>query len=99
MTLSASLCLWPCAGAAAPGEVRTVVVLYPEHADGRPGNELTDQSLRAAFAGAPEPIQTRNEYLVLSRFQDAEGRKELAESLKKKYAGEKVDLVMAVLAS
>jgi len=98
MTLSALLFLWPCAGPAAPEDVKTVVVLYPERADGRPANELTDQSLRAAFAaGAPGPILTRNEYLVLSRFQDAGGRKALADFLKKKYAGDKIDLVMAVL--
>src|SRR5262249_8580254 len=83
----------------AAADVRTVVVLYSEQADGRPSNELTDQSIRTAFAaGAPEQIQTRNEYLELSRFQGAEGRKALAEFLGKKYAGEKIDLVMAVLA-
>jgi signal transduction histidine kinase len=99
MTLSALLFLWPCAGAAASGEGRTVVVLYPEHADGRPANELTDQSLRAAFAAAAsEPIQARNEYLDLSRFQDAAGRRVLAEFLRNKYSGEKIDLVMAALA-
>src|SRR6266850_3034018 len=92
---------WPLdsVGVAAPGDVRTVVVLYPEYADGRPANELTDQSLRAAFAaGAPGPIQIRNEYLDLSRFQDAGGRRTLAEFLKTKYADEKIDLVMAALA-
>src|SRR6059036_239062 len=99
MTLFVLLFLYPCAGVAAPGDVRTVVVLYPEHADGRPANELTDDSIRTAFAaGAPERIQTRNEYLDLSRFQGAGGRRILAEFLRKKYAGEKIDLVMAALA-
>src|SRR5262245_39866042 len=99
MTLSAFLLLCPCTGAVAAADVRTVVVLYSEQADGRPSNELTDQSIRTAFAaGSPERIQTRNEYLELSRFQGAEGRKALAEFLPKKYAGEKIDLVMAVLA-
>src|SRR5262249_4667396 len=97
ITLSALLFLWPCAGPAAPEDVRTVVVLYPERADGRPANELTDHSLRAAFATAAEPILTRNEYLLLSRFQDAGGRKALTEFLKAKYANDKIDLVMAVL--
>ena len=98
MTLSAFLLLCPCAGAVAAADVRTVVVLYPEQADGRPANELTDQSIRTAFAaGAPERIQTRNDYLELSRFQGAEGRKALAEFLRKKYAGETIDLVMSVL--
>jgi len=100
MTLSVLLLLCPCAGAVVPEDVRTVVVLYPEHADGRPANELTDQSIRTAFAaGAPGRIQTRNEYLDLSRFQGAGGRRDLAEFLRKKYAGEKIDLVMAALAS
>ena len=59
MTLTALLFLCPSAGAAAPADVKTVVVLYSEHADGRPANELTDQSIRTAFAaGAPERIQT-----------------------------------------
>src|SRR5438046_7952674 len=98
MTLSAFLLLCPCAGAVAEADGRTVVVLYPEQADGRPANELTDQSIRTAFAaGAPERIQTRNDYLELSRFQGAEGRKALAEFLRKKYAGETIDLVMSVL--
>jgi len=98
MTLSAFLLLCPCAGAVAAADVRTVVVLYPEQADGRPANELTDQSIRTAFAaGAPERIQTRNDYLELSRFQGAERRKALAGFLRKKYAGETIDLVMSVL--
>jgi signal transduction histidine kinase len=98
MTLSVLLFLWPCARLSAAADVRTVVVLYPEHADGRPANELIDQSLRAAFAAAgPAPIQTRNEYLALSRFPDAAGRRALAELLRRKYSGEKVDLVMAAL--
>jgi signal transduction histidine kinase len=98
MTLSVLLFLSPCAGAASPGDPRTVVVLYPEQADGRPGNELTDHSVRAAFAaGTPAPIQTRNEYLELSRFQGAAGRQTLADFLRKKYSGQKIDVVMAAL--
>jgi len=78
--------------------VKTVVVLYPEQADGRPSNELTDRSIRTIFAaGAPERIQTRNDYLELSRFPGAEGRRLLADFLRKKYAGEKIDLVMTAL--
>src|SRR5262249_6628542 len=58
----------------------------------------TDRSIRTAFAAAaPERIQTRNDYLELSRFQGAEGRRILAEFLRKKYAGEKIDLVMTAL--
>src|SRR5205823_14970763 len=91
MTLSAFLLLCPCAGAVAAADVRTAVVLYPEQADGRPANELSDQSIRTAFAaGAPERIQTLNDSLVLSRFQRAPGRKALADFLRKKYAGQTI---------
>src|SRR5262249_56244978 len=96
VTLWVLVFLWAWAGPGAPEDVRTVVVLYPERADGRPANELTDHSLRAAFATAPEPILTRNEYLLLSRFQDAGGRKALTQFLKAKYANDNNDLVIAV---
>ena len=98
LMVSALLLVGCWGGVAAPAEAGTVVVVYPEHADDRPGNQLINDSLRAAFAGAPDPIQIRNEYLALSRFPDAGGRKTLADFLKRKYAGETIDVVMAGLA-
>ncbi len=99
IALSTFLFLGPSTPAAAPGDVRTVVVLYPENADGSPGSVLVTQSIRTTFAsGSSEPVQIRNEYLDLSRFQDAGHRRFLAEFLRQKYAGQKIDLVIAGLA-
>jgi signal transduction histidine kinase len=100
MMLWALLPLCPSAEATTPGNLRTVVVVYPENTEGAPGGALVSGSLRSTFAtGSSEKIQIRTEYLDLSRFQDAAQRRFLAEFLRKKYAGQKIDLVMAGLAS
>ena len=100
MMLSALLLLCPSAEATTPGTLRTVVVVYAENAEGAPGSALVSGSLRSTFAaGSSEKIQIRNEYLDLSRFQDAAQRRLLAEFLRRKYAGQKIDLLMAGLAS
>lgn len=100
MTLSALLLLCPCASAAAPKNVRTVLVLTPENTTGSPGSVAFIQSLRATFAaGSSEHIQIRNESLDLSRFQGAGRQRFLAEFLRQKYEGQKIDLVIAGLAS
>jgi len=100
MALSALLLLWLSAEATTPGNLRTVVVLYPENAEGAPGSVLVSSSIRSTFAaGSSDQIQIRNEYLDLSRFQEAAQRRFLAEFLQRKYAGQKIDLVMAGLAS
>ena len=99
MTLWALLLVCP-AVEAAPGSAKTVVVLYPENAEGGPGNVLVSGSIRSTFAaGLSEQIHIRNEYLDLSRFQEPQQRRFLAEFLSRKYAAQKVDLVMAGLAS
>lgn len=75
-------------------------MLSPENADGSPGNALINQGLRAVFAaGSTEHIEIRNEYLNLSRFQDADHQKFLTAYLQKKYADQKIDLVLAALSS
>jgi signal transduction histidine kinase len=76
-----------------------VVVLYPEPNDGRPGNVLADRGLQAALAGSQQPIQIHNEYLDLSRFEDADYQHDLARFLARKYAGRDVDLVVVGLSS
>jgi PAS domain S-box-containing protein len=88
------------AGAAAPDNIRMVVVLYPDNNDGSPGNSLVDQSIRATFASASsERIEIHNEYLDTSPVRD-DGLKQLqVEFLRQKYAGRKVDLVIAGLSS
>jgi PAS domain S-box-containing protein len=99
MALSALLSSFSHATAAGPESVRTVVLLTPDNTEGAPGGVLVRQSLRAAFADASDTIQIRNEYLDLSRFQDAPERRTLVDFLKHKYTGQKIDLVIAGLSS
>ena len=100
LALSALLCLCPCASSAAPGGLRTVVVLLSENAPGSPGGTLFIQGLRATLMdGSREAIQLRTEPLDIARFSGAGRRELLAEFLQQKYAGQKVDLVIAPLAS
>jgi len=100
MTLSALLLYYACAAMAGPGNLRTVILLTPDNNEGAPGGVLVRQGLRDAFArSSSEPIQIRNEYLDLSRFQDARERGILVDFLRRKYAGQKIDLVIAGLSS
>ena len=100
MTLSTLLLLCPASEPAASGNPRTVVALFPENAEGAPGNVLVLAGIRSTFAaGSSEPIQLRNEYLDLARFQKPDQRRFLVDFLRYKYSGQKVDLVMAGLSS
>ena len=100
MTLAALLLLGAPAEPATPRNARTVVALYPDNAEGAPGNALVLAGIRSTFAAASsEHIQIRNEYLDLSRFQAPDQRQFLVTFLSKKYAGQKIDLVMAGLGS
>jgi signal transduction histidine kinase len=74
-------------------------VLYPDANDGRPGSVLVDRGIRSTFAaGSPEGVEVRSEYLEVSRSQPADYQEHLAEFLRQKYAGRKIDLVIAGLA-
>ena len=76
-----------------------VVVLYPNDNDGRPGNLVTDRSIRSTFAsGSSESIEIHSEFLDVSRFQHASYQQHLAEFLRRKYEGRRVELVIAGLA-
>ena len=100
MALLAVLWLCPSAYATDPRNARTVVLLTPENTVGSPAGVLINQGLRTTFAAASsEEIQIRNEYLDLSRFEDPRHERFLVEYLRQKYAGQKVDLVMAALGS
>lgn len=100
LTVSALLLLCVCAEATAAANVRTVVALYPENAEGAPGNVLVLQGIRSTFAaGSTEPIQIRNEYLDLARFRGPDQRRFLVDFLRHKYAGQRIDVVMAGLGS
>src|SRR5215831_8730819 len=99
MAFSALLLLWPDGLAAAPGNVRTVVVMTPDNALGSPGSNDFYKGLRASFAAdSSEHIQVRFEPLDISRFEDAPGRALLADFLRQKYAGQQIDLIVAGLA-
>jgi PAS domain S-box-containing protein len=89
----------PIAAAAGPEQHRLVVVLYPNDNDGRPGNLRVDRGIRSAFAaGSAENVEVHSEYLDLSAAQNAGYPQHLAEFLRRKYTGRKIDLVIAGLA-
>ena len=98
MALSVVLLLCAVAAAGTPPHVRTVVVLTPDNALGSPGSAQFNQGLRATFAASSDDIQIRFEPLDISRFQDARGRALLADFLRQKYAGQKIDLLVTGLA-
>jgi signal transduction histidine kinase len=100
LALLALLCFGSCARASSPENTRLVVMLFPEANDGRPGNLLVDQALRATFrAGSSEHVEIHNDYLDISRFSDADYQRLQIALLRRKYAGRKIDLVIAGLAS
>jgi signal transduction histidine kinase len=100
LPLLALLFVCPSAAPAGPETIRMVVVLYPDNSDGSPGNSLADQGIRSTFAaGSPERVEIYNEYLDVSRPPDAARQRLQAEYLRQKYAGRKVDLVIAGLSS
>src|SRR4051812_35583024 len=90
----------PAAATAAPENRKLVVVLYPDESDGAPGLIQVNRALRSTFASqSPERIDIRNEYVDTSRSRDAEFMQAQVSLLKRKYAGRKVDLVIAGLSS
>jgi signal transduction histidine kinase len=105
--VATALCLlliqWPrtsCAQASEYERSRLVVVLYPEAYNGSPGSILADRGIRSTFAAEGQGhVEIHNEYLDVSRFPEANYQQELAEFLRRKYAGRKVDLVIAGLSS
>jgi signal transduction histidine kinase len=100
LPLPALLFVCPSAAPAGPETTRLVVVLYPDNSDGSPGNFLADQGIRSTFAaGSPERVEIYNEYLDVSLPPDAARQRLQAEYLRQKYAGRKVDLVIAGLSS
>jgi PAS domain S-box-containing protein len=75
-------------------------MLYPDNNDGSPGEALFAQSLRTTFAtGSAERVEIYNEYLDVSPVREDGFRQLQAEFLRRKYAGRKVDLVIAGLSS
>ncbi len=95
----ASGCLWFLCRAALADESkqRRVLVLYPDADDGRPGAVLVDRGIRSMFASCPEAIEVCNEHLDISRTTDADYQTQLADFLRRKYEGRKIDVVIAGL--
>jgi PAS domain S-box-containing protein len=90
----------PVASAGGSEKPKTVVVLYPDANDGRPGHVLADRGIRSTFAGSAfGTVEIHGEHLDLSRFPDPNYQKDVADFLKRKYSGRKIDLVIAGLAS
>jgi hypothetical protein len=74
---------------------RLVVVLYPQDSNAAVGHLLAEQGIRSAFA--TEPIDVYNEYLELSNSPTNRSSQLQVQFLREKYAGRKVDLVLAWL--
>ena len=96
--MAACLGLAPRAPAAGVPSTRRVVVLYPV-SDGQPGILAFDQGLRSTFrSSSPDRIEIYNEYLDAARFPDDRYQSRLADFLREKYAGRKIDAVIPALA-
>lgn len=88
------------AAAGEPGVPKHVLVVYPHECDGAPGIVLVNRGIRSTFAAQPTgQIEVRNEYVDTTRLRDAEFMHAQAALLRQKYAGRKVDLVIAGLSS
>lgn len=84
----------------APHTSRLVVVLYPDDSDGSPGTVAADRAIRSTLsAGTVGRVEIRNEYVDTSRHTDGALRSLQTAFLKQKYAGRKVDVVIAALSS
>jgi len=77
-------------------ETKRVLVLYSEDKD-HPAHELTDQGIRSAF-GSNEvyDVQLYTEYLDISRFGKPSHARAMADFLRSKYSGMKIDAVITV---
>ncbi len=100
LALAAVLAVMPSARAADPARARLVVVLYPDDNDlAGPGTLLTDQGIRSTFAaGSSERIEIDSEFLDVSRSRQPGYEQSLADFLRRKFEGRKIDLVIAGLA-
>lgn len=83
-----------------PGAQKLVVVVYPDESDGAPGIILVNHAIRSTFASqSPGRIDVRNEYVDTARRQDAAFMQAQVSLLRQRYAGRKIDLVIAGLSS
>jgi PAS domain S-box-containing protein len=79
---------------------KRVVVIYPDEGDGAPGIILVNRAIHSTFENySPGQIEIRNEYVDTARLRDTEFMRTQVALLQRKYAGRKVDLVIAGLSS
>lgn len=84
--------------AAGPVDSKLVVVLYPENTSGSPASTAADRGIRSALAVASPPFfEVRNEYVGPPRPAGPDLSRLQRDVLRQKYAGRKVDLLVAVL--
>jgi PAS domain S-box-containing protein len=100
LAVAAILTCNPFAIAASSDAPKLVVVVYPSEYDGAPGITSVNRAIRSTFAGQPPgQIEIRNEYVETSRSLDSEYMQAQVSLLQRKYAGRRVDLVIAGLSS
>jgi PAS domain S-box-containing protein len=77
-------------------ETKRVLILYSEDRD-HPAHQLTDQGIRSAFESSQiDDVQLYTEYLDVSRFGKPSHARAMADFLRSKYSGMRVDAVIAV---
>jgi signal transduction histidine kinase len=82
-----------------PGQVRKqILLLYDEDPDAYPGLAQIDRSLRGSFQSEfDRSVDIHSESLDLSQFRRAGYEQMLADYYRRKYAGKKPDLIVAIL--
>jgi PAS domain S-box-containing protein len=85
--------------ASSPKELKRVLILYSLD-KGHPGHDLTDQGIRAAFrSNELFEVQVYAEYLDTGRFSGHGHAAVVAEYLRRKYSGTRIDTVITVYPS
>ena len=88
----------PGAGATEPAPPKRVLILYDENQDFS-GLAKLDQSIKATLkAGMPVGLEVYTEYMDVSRFPEAGHDAMLRDVFRRKYAGKRIDVVVAVMA-
>ena len=85
--------------ASSPKEPKRVLILYSQER-GHPAHDLTDSGIREAFrSNTLFEVQLYSEYLDLGRFSGPGHHEVVADYLRRKYSGIKIDIVIAVYPS
>ena len=77
--------------------LKRVLILYDENKE-FPSLALLDRTLTSAFrAGANRQLEIHSEFMDISRFPDKRYDEQLREFFRQKYAGKRIDLIVAVM--